>query len=91
MVNASNKQFATLLVGRYGKLKKPSTQRCHQANVGKSGLEAESVRALGALHSLRSKKKLAAEKRRETQFLSTQKKEKSIKDLVEREIAGASK
>jgi hypothetical protein len=31
-----------------------------------SGLEAKSVQALGVLHSLRSKKKLAAEKPRET-------------------------
>jgi hypothetical protein len=40
---------------------------------------------------LRSKKKLAAEKRRETDFLSNEEKEKWIKDSVERETAGARK
>jgi len=54
-------------------------------------LEAEGVRALGALHSLRSKKKLAAEKQRETRFLSNQEKDKWIEDNVERETAGARK
>jgi hypothetical protein len=43
------------------------------------------------LRSLRSKKKLAAEKRRETYFLSNEEKEKWIEDYVERETAGARK
>jgi hypothetical protein len=51
----------------------------------------ERIRALGALRSLRSKKKLAAEKRRETHFLSNEEKEKWIEDYVERETAGARK
>jgi hypothetical protein len=38
---------------------------------------------------LRSKKKLAAGKRRETHFLSNEEKEKCIEDFVERETAGA--
>jgi hypothetical protein len=38
---------------------------------------------------LRSKKNLAAEKRRETHFLRSEEKEKWIKDYVERETAGA--
>jgi len=54
-------------------------------------LEAERVRALGALRSLRSKKKLAAEKRRETHFLNNEEKEKWIDDYVERETAVARK
>jgi len=54
-------------------------------------LEAERLRALGAMRSLRSKKKLAAEKRRETHFLSNKEKEKWIEDYVERETAGARK
>jgi len=54
-------------------------------------LEAERVRALGALRSLISKKKLAAEKRREMHFLSNEEKEKWIEDYVERETAGARK
>jgi len=54
-------------------------------------LEAERIQALGALRSLRSKKKLAAEKRRETRFLSNEEKEKWIEDYVERETAGARK
>jgi hypothetical protein len=40
---------------------------------------------------LRSKKKLAAEKRLETHFLSNEEKEKCIEDYVERETAGARK
>jgi len=40
---------------------------------------------------LRSKKKLAAEKRRETHFLNNEEKEKWIEDYVERETAGARK
>ena len=58
---------------------------------GKSGFEAERVRALGALRSLRSKMKLAAKKRRETDFSSNEEKEKWIEDYVERETAGARK
>jgi hypothetical protein len=91
MVNAPKKNFSPLPAGRYGKSKKRSTQRRHQANEGKSGLVAERIRALGALRSLRSKKKLAAEKRRETHFLSNEEKEKWIEDYVERETAGARK
>jgi len=60
-------------------------------DAAKSGLEAERVRALGALHSLRSKKQLVAEKRQETHFLSNEEKEKWIEDYVERETAGARK
>jgi len=91
MVNAPTKNFSPLPAGRYGKSTKRSTQRRHHANEGKSGLEAERVRALGELRSLRSKKKLAAEKRRETHFLSNEEKEKWIEDYVERETAGARK
>jgi hypothetical protein len=40
---------------------------------------------------LRSKKKLAAEKQRETHILSNGEKEKWIEDYVERETAGARK
>jgi len=91
MVNAPKKNFSPLPAGRYGKSTKLSTQRRHHANEGKSGLEAERVRALGALRSLRSKKKLAADKRRETNFLSNEDKEKWCEDYVERETAGARK
>jgi len=68
-----------------------STRQRHHANEGKSGLEAERVRALGALRSLRSKKKLAAEKRQETHFSSNEEREKWIEDFVERETAVARK
>ena len=54
-------------------------------------MEAERVRALRALRSLRSKKKLAAEKRRETHFSSNEEKEKWIEGYVERETTGARK
>jgi len=52
---------------------------------------AEHVRALGALRSLRFKKKLAAEKRHETHMLSKEQKEKWIEDFVETETAVAKK
>jgi len=61
MVNAPKKNFSPLPEGKYGKSTTHSTQRRHQANKGNSGFEAERVEVLGALRSLRSKKKLAAE------------------------------
>jgi len=91
MVNAPKKNFSPLPAGKYGKSTKKSTRRRHQANEGKSGLVAERIRALGALRSLRSKKKLAAEKRQETHFLSNEEREKWIEDFVERETAVARK
>jgi len=62
MVNAPEKNISLLVAGKYGKSTKQSTCRRHEANEGQRGLEAELVRALGALRSIRSKKKLAAEK-----------------------------
>jgi len=62
MVNARKKNYSPLPVGKYGKSTKHSSQRRHQPNEGKSGFEAKRVRALGALRSLQSKMKLAAEK-----------------------------
>jgi len=91
MVNAPKKYFLPLPVGIYGKSTIRSTQRFHQANEGKSSLEADRIRALGALRSLRSKKKLAAEKRREMHFLSNEEKENWIEDYVDRETARARK
>jgi len=91
MVNALKQNFSPLPVARYSKSTKRSTQRRHQANEGKNGLEAATVRALGAVRSLRSTKKLAAEKRRETHFSSNDHKEKWIEDYVKRETAWARK
>jgi ssDNA-binding replication factor A large subunit len=54
-------------------------------------LEAEKIQALGALSSLRSKKKLVTERRREKHFLSNEEKEKWIEDYIKRETAGARK
>ena len=59
-----------------------STRRRHQADQGKSGLEAERVKGLGALCILCSQKNLAAGKWRETRFLSNEAKEKWIEDYV---------
>jgi len=91
MVNAPKKNLSPLPAGKYGKSTKQSTRRRHQANEGKSRLEAERVRAFGALGSLRSNKKIAAEKKRETHFLSHEEKEQWIEDYVERETAVARK
>jgi hypothetical protein len=54
-------------------------------------LDAERDRVLGALRSLRSKKKLVAEKRPETHYLSNEEKEKWIEEFVERETTGVRK
>jgi hypothetical protein len=91
MVNALKKNVLPLPAGRYGKSKLQSTQRRHQANERKSGLVAERIRALGALRSFKSKKKLAAEKRREKHISINEEKEKWIEDYVESETAGARK
>jgi hypothetical protein len=91
MVNAPKQNFSPPPAGRYSESTKRSTQLRHHANEGQSGLEAERVQAIGGLCSLKSKKKLAAEKQRETHFLSNEAKEKWIEDYVEREITGARK
>jgi DNA-binding ferritin-like protein len=52
---------------------------------------AERVRELGALRSLRSKKKLVEEERLKTHFASNEDNEKWIEDFVERETAMARK
>jgi len=62
MGNAPKQNLSPLPAGKYGKSTKQSTRQHHQANEGKIGLVAERVRASGALRSLRSRKKLAAEK-----------------------------
>jgi hypothetical protein len=54
-------------------------------------LEAEKVRALRALCSLRSEKKLLVGNRLETHSLSNEEKKKYIKDYVQRETAVATK
>jgi len=87
MVNALKKNLSPLPVGKYYKSTKKSTRPRHQANTDRSDLEAEMVRALGALRSLRSKKKLSVEKRRETHFLSNEEKLKWIKDYLDTETA----
>jgi hypothetical protein len=91
MVNPPKKNFSPLPAGRYGKSTQCSTQQRREANEGKSGLEADRIQALGALRSLTSELKLAAEKRHETHFLSNEEKETWIEDYVERETAGARK
>jgi hypothetical protein len=52
MVFAPTINLSPQLAGRYGKSTKYSTWRSHQTNKGKSGLEAERVRAFGALRRL---------------------------------------
>jgi hypothetical protein len=91
MVNASKTNFSPLPVGKYGKSTQRSTRRHHQEDEGKSGVVAERVRALGVLRNLRSKMKLAAEKRQETHHLSNEENVKWIEDFVERVTAVARK
>jgi len=75
MVNAPKKNISPLPAANYGKSTLRSTQWRHQTNEGKNDLIVERVRALGAWHSLRSKMKLVAEKRRETHFSRNEEKE----------------
>jgi hypothetical protein len=89
MVNAQKQNIAPLPPGKYGKSTIMSTHRSHQATAGKSGLEVDMVRALGALCGLGSKQSLAADKRHETHISSHQEIEKWIKHFVERETAVA--
>ena len=60
-------------------------------NAGKSGLEAEMVRAFGVLRSMWSTKNLPAEKEQDTHFLKYQAKETCIEHSFERETAVARK
>jgi len=87
MVNAPKQNASPLQPVKYGKSTMQSTRQRHQAKEGQSGMVAERVRALGALRSSQSNKKLSVEKRRETQFLTNDEKEKWIQDYVERETA----
>jgi len=91
MVNAPKKILSPLPTDNYGKSTKQSTQRRHHANEWKSGLVAEWVRALGALRSLQSKKKLVAEKKPETHVLINKEKLQWRDDYEERETAVARK
>jgi len=91
MVNAFKKALSPLPAGKCGKSTKQSTRRRHQENEGKSALEAEEVRALGALRSLGSKKKLAAENTRKTHFLSNGENQQWIEDHLESKTAVARK
>jgi len=91
MVDVPKKIFSPLPAGRYDESIKRPTQRRHQANEGQSCLEAERVRALRTLCSLRSKKKLAVNNRRETHFSRNEQKETYIEEYVDRETAGARK
>ena len=72
MFNVPKLNILPLPARKYGKSTRHSTQRCHQVNTGESGLEAERVRALGALRSLRFRKKLVAEKWWTTHLLSNE-------------------
>jgi hypothetical protein len=75
-INAQRNNLLPLLAGKYGKSTKHPTCQRDQANKGKSSVEAERVRVLGALRSLQSKMKLAAEKRQATDFLCHKEREK---------------
>jgi len=91
MVNAPKKYLSPFPAGKYGSSTKLSTRRRHHTNKGNSGLEAERVRALGALGSLRLTKKLSAEKRQKTHLLSNDEKDNWIEYYVDRETVVARK
>jgi len=88
MVNALKKKFSLLAAEQYRNSTERSTQRHHQANEGKRGLEAERVRALGALRSLRSKRKLVAKKQQETHFITNEAKRSRLKIMLREQSLG---
>jgi len=90
MVNGLKKNISPLPAGKYGTSTKQSTRWRHQANEAKCSLEADRVRTLGEWRSLQYIKKLSAEKRYETHYISNEEKVKWIEDYVERETAVAS-
>jgi hypothetical protein len=89
MDNALTKNLSPLPAGKEGKTTKKSIRRHHQANKDTSDLEAERVRGLGALHSLKFKKKLLAGKGRELHLFSNEANAKWIDDYVDRETTVA--
>jgi len=89
MGNALKKIFSPLPVGKYKKSTTHSAQCCHEGKEYKSSLGAERVQVFGALCRLWSKKKLVAEKQRETHLLSNKWKWKRMKDFIEWETAMA--
>jgi len=91
MVNAPKKKISPLPGGKYGNSIEWSTQRRHRANKGKSCVEAEWVRAHGALRNMQSDLIPAPEKWQEMHCSSNEAKDKWIKDYVHRETAGPTK
>ena len=91
MVNPPKSIFWPHLVGKYGISTNHFTWRCNQTNKDKGWFEAESVWAPAALHSLRSKMQLVAQKRQATHFLRNTEKEEWLKDYIERETFVARK
>ena len=63
MVNDPNMNPVPLLAGTYVTSTKRSKQPHHYASEGKSSFEVEMVLESGGLRSLRSEKKVSAEKR----------------------------
>jgi len=62
MVNAPRNNLSPLPAGKYSMSTKEPTQRQHQVNNDKCGLQAERIGGLGALRSLQCKKNLSVEK-----------------------------
>jgi hypothetical protein len=89
MAPASTKNYSALPAGKFCKSDKRSTVRGHKANQGKSGVEAERERALGAFHSLRFKNHHSAGLRSDIQFFDKEEKNKGIQEFVEKEMAAA--
>jgi len=84
MDNAPKQNHLTLQPGQYAKSPKQSTSRPNQVNEGKSGSNADRVRVLGVLHSIRAKQKISAVKTRENQVVRNEENEKWIEDYVDR-------
>jgi hypothetical protein len=70
MVNDLKRNCSPVPSGNYSNSTNRATQRRHQANERKCGLDGEQVGALGALCSLQCKHKLVGERRKETNCLN---------------------
>jgi hypothetical protein len=81
----TKKNLKPLPAGKTGKSRNPSTLRRHRYNAERSAHEAERIRALNALRTLKSRKRKAATKMKEIQGMSEDQREKWIENYVERE------
>jgi hypothetical protein len=81
--------FLALLVGKFGKSGKSSTVRHQRANQANPYVKASTVRALGALRSLRFTEHHTAGLKSNIQFFDREERRFGWEEFVEKEMAAA--